>query len=107
MNPFARNPAKLPVAPPARVGEEALQDFVADAHSAMLQQDPARARILVWLVALTLAALLAWAYYAEVDELARGEGKVISSRHLQVLQSLDGGIVNEILVQEGQAVMEG
>jgi adhesin transport system membrane fusion protein len=40
----------------------------------------------------------------KVDEITRGEGRVIPSRQLQVLQSLDGGIVSEIAVQEGQVV---
>ena len=48
--------------------------------------------------------LLVWAAFAQVDEVTRGEGKVIPSRQLQVVQSLDGGVVSEILVREGQEV---
>jgi adhesin transport system membrane fusion protein len=39
-----------------------------------------------------------------LDEVTRGEGKVIPSRQVQVMQSLDGGIVSEILVREGEQV---
>lgn len=42
-----------------------------------------------------------WAAFAEIDELARGEGKIIPSEKLQTVQNLDGGIVSEILVKEG------
>ncbi|MES2499734.1 MAG: HlyD family type I secretion periplasmic adaptor subunit, partial [Pseudomonadota bacterium] len=52
-------------------------------------------------------AVLAWAWLAKVDEITRGEGRVIPSRHLQVIQSLDGGIVTEILVREGDLVKVG
>jgi adhesin transport system membrane fusion protein len=87
--------------------QKELQDFVADADTALLQQDPLRARMILKAVALIFLVLLLWAAIAEVDEITRGEGKVIPSRSLQVLQSLDGGIVTEILVQEGQEVAPG
>jgi adhesin transport system membrane fusion protein len=45
-----------------------------------------------------------WAAVSRVDEVTRGEGKVIPSRQLQILQSLDGGVVEEILVREGDIV---
>jgi len=45
-----------------------------------------------------------WAGLAKVDEVTRGDSKVVPSRQLQVLQALDGGVVSEILVQEGQVV---
>jgi adhesin transport system membrane fusion protein len=45
-----------------------------------------------------------WASFAHVEEVTRGDGKVIPSKQLQVVQSFDGGIVSEILVQEGQVV---
>ena len=117
MNPFDKIPAKLPsmklqgsgptgLAKDPRDQKE-LQDFVADADTALLQQDPLRARMILKSVVLIFLVLLLWASYAEVDEITRGEGKVIPSRHLQVLQSLDGGIVTEILVQEGQDVAPG
>lgn len=48
-----------------------------------------------------------WAYYAKIDELTRGEGKVIPSESIKTVQSLDGGIVSEILVKEGSFVKKG
>lgn len=48
-----------------------------------------------------------WAAFAEIDELARGEGKVIPSEKIQTVQNLDGGIVSEILVKEGVHVSKG
>jgi adhesin transport system membrane fusion protein len=54
-----------------------------------------------------VALLIGWAAWARIDEVTRGDGRVIPSRQLQVIQSLDGGIVTEILVQEGQVVEAG
>ena len=45
-----------------------------------------------------------WAYFSDIDELARGEGKVIPSEKIQTIQSLDGGIIAAILVKEGSFV---
>lgn len=82
-------------------------DFVADADLYMIQQEPLRARVLLKSGVVVLSIFVMWAAVAQIDEITRGEGKVIPSRQLQVLQSLDGGIVAEIAVQEGQVVEAG
>lgn len=82
-------------------------DFVADADFYMIQQEPLRARILLKSGLIVLLIFFIWAAFAQVDEITRGEGKVIPSRQLQVLQSLDGGIVSEISVKEGDIVNAG
>jgi adhesin transport system membrane fusion protein len=79
-------------------------DFVADADWYMVHQEPLRARILVRALGVVTLLFILWAALARVDEVTKGEGRVIPSRQLQVLQSLDGGIVSEIAVQEGQVV---
>jgi adhesin transport system membrane fusion protein len=48
--------------------------------------------------------MIVWAALAHVDEVTRGDAKVIPSRQLQLVQSFDGGVVSEILVREGQVV---
>ncbi|EGP07506.1 HlyD family secretion protein [Bradyrhizobiaceae bacterium SG-6C] len=50
---------------------------------------------------------IVWAHFAVLDEVKRGNGKVISSRQTQVLQSLEGGLVLDILVREGDIVKQG
>ena len=79
-------------------------DFAADADWAILEQHPARPRIFVWSAAGLLVAALLWASLARIDEVARGEGKVVPSFQNQHIQSLDGGIVEQILVREGDKV---
>ncbi|CAG0959870.1 Type I secretion system membrane fusion protein PrsE [Methylophilaceae bacterium] len=74
---------------------------------AMLEQSPLRARKLLYWVAGILIVLIVWANYTQIDEVTRGEGRVIPSGQVQVLQSLDGGIVSEILVREGDIVQKG
>lgn len=93
-------PAGLAVMP----GMDAFERTV---ESVMSRQSTARAQHLVRVTAITLAVLLTWAAFAQVDEVTRGDGKVVPSSQLQVLQALDGGVVSEIKVREGDVVDAG
>ncbi len=53
------------------------------------------------------AAAITWAWWAEIDEVTRGQGTVIPSSQVQVIQNLEGGILKEILVREGDMVEAG
>ncbi len=81
--------------------------FSGDADRAILDQEPLRARLLVNSLGIVLILAILWAGLSEIDEITKGEGKVIPSKQLQIMQSLDGGVVSEILVQEGQVVEFG
>jgi adhesin transport system membrane fusion protein len=82
-------------------------EFVQDADDFIIQQEPLRARVLVKTILIAMALFIMWTAVALVDEITKGEGKVIPSSQIQVLQSLDGGIVAEINVKEGQVVDAG
>ncbi|MBA6414365.1 HlyD family type I secretion periplasmic adaptor subunit [Parahaliea sp. F7430] len=78
-----------------------------DAHRAYLRQQPLRAKALLYCIAVVVVALVLWAAFAEIDEVTRGQGKVIPSQQLQVVQSQDGGVVTELLVRQGDIVEAG
>lgn len=86
---------------------ESRQDFIADADWAILEQHPARPRVFIWALGGMLLVALIWAAFSKVDEVARGEGKVVPLSQNQHIQSLDGGAVSQILVKEGQIVQKG
>ncbi|GAA0378510.1 HlyD family efflux transporter periplasmic adaptor subunit [Brevundimonas terrae] len=65
------------------------------------------ARPILWACVGVVAAFIIWAAWAKVDEVARGEGKVVPNSRVQVIQSLEGGILAEMLVREGQVVDAG
>jgi len=71
------------------------------------QMPSIRSRLLLWFVCLFIVSIIVWSAYAEVDELVRGEGKVIPSKRLQIVQNLEGGIVSELYVSEGSVVEKG
>ena len=81
--------------------------FANDIRAAVELRTPRTSR-LVLLCTLALFVIgIVWAHFAVLDEVKRGNGKVISSRQTQVLQSLEGGLVLEILVREGDIVKQG
>jgi len=81
--------------------------YINSVNEAILERTPRGASLLLWLMALFIAAAIGWAYWAELDELVRGEGEIIPSSQLQIVQNLEGGIVSEILVNEGDLVNAG
>src|SRR5690625_2210981 len=78
-----------------------------DINELLKKQTMRGSRLLVWLSILVVFGLVVWAYHAWIDEVVRGEGQVVPSRKVQVVQSLDGGVVEAIMVRPGQLVEEG
>jgi membrane fusion protein, adhesin transport system len=91
----------------AQAADAGLAPFEREADALISRQRTHRAQAIVRAAILVVVALLAWAALARVDEVTRGDARVIPSRQLQVVQSLDGGVVAEILVREGDVVEAG
>ncbi len=92
---------------PETASSAGMRGFELDAQAVMSTAQTYRAQTLVRSALLLVGVLLVWASLAKIDEVTKGEAKVIPSRQLQVIQSLDGGVVSEILVKEGQVVEAG
>ncbi|UYP28985.1 HlyD family type I secretion periplasmic adaptor subunit [Pseudomonas sp. Z8(2022)] len=82
-------------------------EFMPEVEGAILEDSPWASRITVWAVSACLLTALAWAHFAVLEEVTTGEGKAIPSSKVQVIQNLEGGIVSEIFVREGQVVDKG
>lgn len=65
------------------------------------------ANLLLLAIAAFVLFFFLWASLSKLDQVTRGEGRVIPSRQLQVVQNLEGGIIRDILVQQGQSVKAG
>lgn len=65
------------------------------------------AHVLLFLITGFFVFFLVWAHQAALDEITRGEGKIIPSGQTKIIQHFEGGIVSAILVREGQQVEEG
>ncbi|WP_114765493.1 HlyD family type I secretion periplasmic adaptor subunit [Vibrio rhodolitus] len=82
-------------------------DYVDDKTAALLLNTPSSARIMLWLMLLFFVIAIAWASWAQIDKVTVGQGKVVPSSQVQVIQNLEGGLVKEILVHEGELVQKG
>lgn len=78
--------------------------FMRSLSAAVLEDTPVRLRfvLLFWIV--TVVFFFLWAALSPIDEIVRGEGKVIPGGENQMIQHLEGGILSAILVKEGQKV---
>ncbi len=79
-------------------------EFMSSLSQAALEKPTARSQWLVWVILFVVIWLITWANYAELDKIVRGEGKVVPSTKIQVIQNLEGGIVEEIFVRTGDHV---
>jgi adhesin transport system membrane fusion protein len=82
-------------------------DFATEYNAALRQGPPKGTGIFLVLVVAMFTGFLAWANWAEIDEVTRGDGRVIPSGKNQLVQNLEGGIVQEIHVKTGDVVRKG
>ena len=81
--------------------------FIGGVEGASLYRPRQLAHLLLFTIVLFVILFLAWASFARLDEVTRGEGRVIPSSQVQVIQNLEGGIVSEIRVRESEIVEAG
>lgn len=82
-------------------------DFMDELNAVAKMQPREGSRFLLFTIFFLMLFLGVWASVSEIEELARGEGQVVPSAEIQVVQSLEGGIVEDILVTEGERVEKG
>ncbi|MDD1781214.1 HlyD family type I secretion periplasmic adaptor subunit [Enterovibrio sp. ZSDZ35] len=82
-------------------------DYIDDKTAALLLSTPKSARVLLWVIVGFITVSAVWAAFAELDKVTVGQGKVIPSSQLQVVQNLEGGLVKELLIREGDVVDKG
>lgn len=82
-------------------------DFAPEVDAASVQGPSPYSKTMLLLIILFFVAAGVWAWYAVVDEVTHADGKVIPSSRVQVIQNLEGGILKEVLVTEGQFVKVG
>ncbi|WP_157957509.1 HlyD family type I secretion periplasmic adaptor subunit [Salinicola halophyticus] len=78
-----------------------------DASAATLLSTPWRSRVIIWILLAAFIVFLIWAGVSSIEVVTRGTGQVVPSSRLQTIQNLEGGIVREIYVDEGDVVEAG
>lgn len=82
-------------------------DMADDVYGAMLTEVPSLHRLTIWAMAALLLSFLIWSYFSALKQVTSGVGKIIPSTKVQIIQSLDGGILQELFVEEGMQVIKG
>jgi adhesin transport system membrane fusion protein len=71
------------------------------------QESESQPRLVLWLLLFVLIIFFVWASISKIDQVARAQGQVIASSRTQIIQSSDGGVIEEMLVKEGDVVKKG
>jgi adhesin transport system membrane fusion protein len=79
-------------------------DLMTDIRTSIMAQTPRGGRAILWVVFVLFVLFLVWAYFSEIEQVTRGEGKVVPSTQIQIVQNLEGGILSEIMVDVGELV---
>jgi adhesin transport system membrane fusion protein len=79
-------------------------DYTTDIRTSIMAQSPRGGRAILWSVCLLTAIAFIWAAISEVEQVTRGQGKVIPASQIQVIQNLEGGILAELFVKVGDSV---
>lgn len=87
--------------------DENQADNINEVSHALIDDSPRVIRLTLWTILVLVVLAFIWAGFARLDEVTRGEGKAIPSSRLQKIQNLEGGIVTELFVHEGQIVNAG
>jgi len=68
---------------------------------------PLSKHLILLTIVFSFLFLIIWAYFAKLDEVTRGEGKIIPSSEIQIIQNLEGGIIEQFYIKEGEEVEAG
>ena len=79
-------------------------EYMISLSAAVIHTRPKKLHWILISFLITITIFLIWASVAKIDEIARGTGKVVPNGQNQIVQNLEGGIVSEILVKEGDFV---
>nr|WP_234427123.1 HlyD family type I secretion periplasmic adaptor subunit [Kosakonia radicincitans] len=78
-----------------------------EVNQAVIDDSPRVMRITLWAIFAFFICMFFWSALADIDEVARGEGRAIPSARLQKIQNLEGGIVAQVYVRDGDIVNAG
>ncbi|OBX06238.1 hemolysin secretion protein D [Gallibacterium salpingitidis] len=78
-----------------------------DLHAALQEEKHTGLFAMIWLLGAFLIVFIIWSYFSKIEEVTRGQGTIIPNSREQIIQSLDPGILNQMMVKEGDLVEKG
>lgn len=89
-----------------RIAEQDIA-YMSSLSQAALEKPTVKSQMVVWVIMLVAVWLIVWSNFAELDKIVRGEGKVVPSSQIQIIQNLEGGIIEELFIRSGDKVTKG
>lgn len=83
------------------------EDFMSELEAATRLRPSRASMLLLFSIVALVTAFIIWAALSRVEEMTRGQGSVVPSKEIQIVQSLEGGVLEEILVSQGDLVKQG
>jgi adhesin transport system membrane fusion protein len=107
MSWFRKKPPAAAVAPTGGRPRRGDAAFMSGVRAAQVTEASPHVAWVLYLIAAVIAATLTWASLSRVDEVTRADARVIPDGHEQVIASLEGGILRELFVHEGEQIDVG
>lgn len=82
-------------------------EFMEQLEAATRMKPHMASNILLWSITGLIVFFIVWASFARVEELTRGQGQVVPTQEIQIVQSLEGGLLQELLIAQGDKVTKG
>ena len=79
-------------------------DLTTDIRTSILAQSPRGGRAIIWVTLALFLLFIVWAYFSNIEQVTRSDGKVVPSTQIQIVQNLEGGILSEIMIDVGELV---
>ncbi|OBW90987.1 HlyD family efflux transporter periplasmic adaptor subunit [Gallibacterium salpingitidis] len=78
-----------------------------DLHASLQEEKHTNLFAMIWLLGAFLVVFVVWSYFSKIEEVTRGQGTIIPNSREQIIQSLDPGILDKMMVKEGDLVEKG
>lgn len=84
--------------------DKSVLSFIPSISSAILLKTSSGLHKVLWIISFTIIFLLGWSYFSKIDDIVRSEGKIITTTNIQKISSLDGGVLKQLYIKEGDRV---
>ncbi len=82
-------------------------EFMDQLEAAARMKPNKASNVMLWSITAMIVLFILWANFARIEELTRGQGQVVPTKEIQTVQSLEGGLLRELLVGQGDRVTKG
>lgn len=87
--------------------DSSILDFMPNVSAAVLLRTSSSLHKILWIIFMGVLVFLIWAYFSKIDDIVKTNGKIVTTSNIQNISSLEGGVLKNIYVNEGDYVKKG